>query len=231
VRSDPWSAEDVLRWAFATFNREVAIASAFGLEGMVLIDIASRISPQFRVFTIDTGFLFPETYDLMARVEKHYRIKLERVYSVLSPEEQQNLYGSRLWARDPNLCCTIRKVEPLKSKLTELRAWITGIRCDQTAVRAAANKVEWDSNFERVKINPLVDWTPEKVWDYICQYHVPYNPLHDRGYPSIGCTHCTRAVKPGEDPRAGRWSDFQKTECGLHVPSHNSLARHLHKAI
>jgi phosphoadenosine phosphosulfate reductase len=215
--AERWRPEEVLRWAFATFRKDVAMASGFGAEGMVLIDIASLVGHDFRVFTLDTEFLFPETYDLMDRVEKRYGIKVERVYSALTPEEQEGLYGPALWSRDPDHCCSLRKVEPLRKKLSELRAWISAIRRDQTSTRAAAHKVEWDTNFQLVKVNPLADWTAEMVWSYIRKHDVPYNPLHDRNYPSIGCTHCTRAIQPGEDARAGRWSGFQKNECGLHV--------------
>jgi phosphoadenosine phosphosulfate reductase len=216
--AEAWSPERLLRWAFETWKREVAISSAFGAEGMVLIDMASRVHPEFRLFTLDTEFLFPETYDLMERVEKRYGIRVERVYSALTPEEQEKAHGRALWSREPDQCCNLRKIEPLRKKLAGLRGWITGIRRDQTAARAHARKVEWDTKFQLLKINPLVDWSAEKVWQYIRKHDVPYNPLHDRHYPSVGCTHCTRAVKPGEDPRAGRWSDFKKTECGLHTP-------------
>jgi phosphoadenosine phosphosulfate reductase len=217
VVAESWSAEDVLHWAFGRFGNKAAIASAFGAEGMVLIDIASRVLPDFRVFTLDTEFLFPETYDLMETVEERYGIKIERVRSAFTPEEQERLRGLALWSRDPDQCCTLRKIEPLRKKLAELHAWITAIRRDQTAARSSARKVEWDSKFQRVKINPLVDWTATEIWHYIREHAVPYNPLHDRDYPSIGCTHCTRAIKPGEAPRAGRWSNLQKTECGLHA--------------
>ena len=184
---------------------------------MVLIDMASRVHPEFRLFTLDTEFLFPETYDLMERVEKRYGIRVERVYSALTPEEQEKAHGRALWSREPDQCCNLRKIEPLRKKLAGLRGWITGIRRDQTVARAHARKVEWDTKFQLLKINPLVDWSAERVWQYIRKHDVPYNPLHDRHYPSVGCAHCTRAVKPGEDPRAGRWSDFKKTECGLHI--------------
>jgi phosphoadenosine phosphosulfate reductase len=210
-------AEQLLRWAFETLKKDVAISSAFGAEGMVLIDMASKVYPEFRLFTLDTEFLFPETYDLMERVEKRYGIRIERVYSALTPEEQEKAQGPALWSRDPDQCCKLRKIEPLRKKLAGLRAWITAIRRDQTAARAHARPVEWDTRFQLLKINPLVDWSAEKVWQYIGEHDVPYNPLHDRHYPSIGCTHCTRAIKPGEDPRAGRWSGFNKTECGLHI--------------
>lgn len=219
IPAEQWGAEEVLRWAYATFRKDLAMASGFGVEGMALIDIASRVLPDLKVFTLDTEFLFPETYDLIDRVEKRYGIKVERVYSTLTPEEQERTHGPALWATDPDQCCGLRKIEPLKQKLAELRAWITAIRRDQTSARSAAQKVEWDAKFQLVKINPIADWTTEMVWNYVRKHNVPYNPLHDRNYPSIGCTHCTRAIQPGEDVRAGRWSGFQKTECGLHIGS------------
>src|SRR5579863_9538448 len=215
--AEQWSAEEVLRWTFDQFGCDVAISSAFGAEGMTLIDMASRIRSDFRLFTIDTEFLFPETYTLMDQIEDRYGIRIEKVYSLLSPEEQERHHGAALWGRDPDQCCNIRKVEPLRRKLSELRAWITSIRRDQTLFRAGAGKVEWDAKFGLVKINPIVDWSSQDVWQYIRGRNVPYNPLHDQNYPSIGCTHCTRAVRPGEDQRAGRWSGFAKTECGLHL--------------
>lgn len=211
------SAEEVLRWAFENFGRDVAISSAFGAEGMALIDMASRIRPDFRLFTIDTEFLFPETYSLMDQIESRYGIRIEKVYSLLSPQQQEQQHGAALWSRDPDQCCNLRKVEPLRRKLAELRAWITSIRRDQTSVRAGAGKIEWDARFGLVKINPIADWTTKQVWRYLHEHQVPYNPLHDQNFPSIGCTHCTRAIRPGEDARAGRWSGFAKTECGLHV--------------
>jgi phosphoadenosine phosphosulfate reductase len=214
---EKWSPEEVLRWAYTTFKNGVAMASGFGAEGMVLMDMASRVNRKFRVFTLDTEFLFPETYDLIDRVEKRYGIKVERVYSALTPEEQDRRHGPALWKHNPDQCCGLRKVEPLRNKLTELQAWIAAIRRDQTSTRAAARKVEWDTKFQLIKINPIADWTAEMVWSYIRKHEVPYNPLHNRDYPSIGCTHCTRAVQPGESPRAGRWAGFAKTECGLHT--------------
>jgi len=216
-RSESWKPEEILRWAFATFGDDVAMATGFGVEGMALIDIAASINPDVKVFTGDTEFLFPETYDLIDRVEKRYGIKVERLYSSLTPDEQALEYGPELWKRNPDRCCTIRKIEPLKKKLSGLRAWITAIRRDQTSIRANARKIEWDIKFQLVKINPLADWSAPMVMSYIQKHSVPYNSLHDRGYPSIGCMQCTRAVKPGEDSRAGRWAGFQKTECGLHA--------------
>jgi len=215
--AETWTPQHVLNWSFERFGNRVAISSAFGAEGMVLIDMASRLRTNFRLFTIDTEFLFPETYSLMDRIEQKYGIAIERVYSVLSPEKQEVMEGAALWARDPDRCCNLRKVEPLRRKLSELGAWITSIRRDQTSARSGARRMEWDARFGLVKINPIVDWTTKQVWRYIHDHDVPYNELHNQDYPSIGCTHCTRAVRPGEDPRAGRWPGFAKTECGLHV--------------
>jgi len=214
--AERWSADDLLRWASTAFGGTVEIASAFGAEGVVLIDIASRIQSPLRVFTLDTDFLFPETYELMRRLERKYEFTIERMHTALTPQMQEGFYGPALWSRDPDTCCNLRKIEPLREKLSTLQAWITSIRRDQTTARANAKKVEWDEQFHLVKINPLADWTSAQVWQYIHEHEVPYNPLHNQGYPSIGCTHCTRAVLPGENSRAGRWAGFAKTECGLH---------------
>jgi phosphoadenosine phosphosulfate reductase len=215
--AETWDAEQVLAWAFEKFGNDVAISSAFGVEGMVIIDMASRIRKDFRLFTMDTEFFFPETYTLMEAIEQKYGATIERVYAQLAPEEQARIHGTELWKLDPDRCCNLRKVEPLRRKLAELRAWITGIRRHQTKARANAGKIEWDEKFGLVKLNPIADWTEKQVWRYIHDHAVPYNPLHDQGYPSIGCTHCTRAVLAGEDARTGRWPGSAKTECGLHL--------------
>lgn len=217
LTAESWSPERVLGWAFESFGYDVAISSAFGAEGMVLIDMASRIRKDFRLFTIDTEFLFPETYSLMDQIEQKYEIKIERAFSLLSPEEQQRAHGAALWTSDPDQCCNLRKIEPLRRKLSELSAWITSIRRDQTSFRKGAGKIEWDAKFGLVKINPIADWSSKQVWRYLVEHGVPYNALHDQNYPSIGCTHCTRAIRAGEDARAGRWPGLSKTECGLHV--------------
>jgi phosphoadenosine phosphosulfate reductase len=215
--AEDWSSEQVMGWAFRTFGNRVAISSAFGAEGMVLIDLASRIGKPFRVFTVDTEFLFPETYNLMEKIEGRYGITIERAYPLLAPEVQERLHGPALWTRNPDQCCSLRKVEPLRRKLRGLDAWITSIRREQTRARAAAHKLEWDRKFGLVKINPLANWTSHEVWRYIHDHDVPYNPLHDQSFPSIGCMHCTRAVSAGEGARDGRWPGFAKTECGLHT--------------
>jgi phosphoadenosine phosphosulfate reductase len=218
AEAERWDAREIMRWGLAEFHPHAAIASSFGAEDVVLIDLAAQVRPDIRVFTLDTDFLFAETYELLAQIEKRYQIQVERVKSVLAPKAQAELHGPALWSVDPNKCCSLRKVEPLKRKLSELSAWVTGIRRDQASTRANAKKIEWDEKFSLVKMNPLADWTWDNVWEYIRTNNVPYNPLHEQNYPSIGCTYCTRQVQPGEDPRAGRWSGFPKNECGLHAP-------------
>jgi phosphoadenosine phosphosulfate reductase len=220
--AESWKPGEVLRWAFSTYGEDIALATGMGVEGMALLDMAHRINPNLKVFTGDTEFLFPETYDLIERVESRYGITIERLYSDLTPHDQERAYGTALWASDPDQCCNLRKVEPLRRKLATLDAWVTAIRRDQTSARAAIRKIDWDQKFDLVKISPLADWTREQVWSYVLENNVPYNPLHDRNFPSIGCTHCTRAVLPGEDQRAGRWSGSGKVECGLHTPSSKS---------
>lgn len=216
-QTEEWPVEQLLSWAFDRFHPRLAIASSLGAEDVVLLDMAQRARPGFRVFTLDTDFLFPETYALVEQLETLYGISVERSRPVLSPDAQVLEHGASLWSRDPNLCCEIRKVSPLTKTLAGLDAWVTGIRREQTPARANAGKLEWDARFGLVKLNPLAAWSHQQVWDYIRAHNLPYNPLHDLNYPSIGCTHCTRPVQPGEDPRAGRWSQFQKTECGLHA--------------
>jgi phosphoadenosine phosphosulfate reductase len=214
-----WTPQETLRWGLARFGQNLAIASSFGAEDVVLIDVASKLDMPFRVFTLDTDFLFPETYALIKKIEKDYGIIIERTKSELTPEAQADKHGAALWASQPDLCCQLRKVEPLKKHLAGLAAWVTGVRRDQAPTRANTHKLEWDAKFNLVKLNPLADWTWNEVWDYIRANNVPYNVLHDQNYPSIGCTYCTRPVQPGEDPRAGRWSGFNKIECGLHLKS------------
>jgi phosphoadenosine phosphosulfate reductase len=214
--AESWGAEEVLDWALHRFDRQIAMASGFGPEGIVLIDMAARLRPDIRVFTLDTGLLFPETYELMKKIERRYGIEVERLKPALSVEEQERKHGAALWRRTPDRCCYMRKVEPLRAKLAALGAWITAIRRDQTPDRAVAQKIDWDAQFGLIKINPLCDWTRDMVWDYVRENELPYNPLHDEGFPSIGCAPCTRAVAAGDDPRSGRWAGFAKTECGLH---------------
>jgi phosphoadenosine phosphosulfate reductase len=208
--------EDILRWAFEEFGDRVTIATGFGAEGVALVDLAVRINPRADVFFLDTSFLFHETYELRRRLEGRYGIEIRAFQTRLTPDAQELTFGPKLWAVDPDLCCRLRKLEPLREALKGKAAWVTAIRRSQTAERATAGVVEWDYQWKLVKINPLAGWSKADVWGHIRENDLPYNPLHERGYPSIGCTHCTRAVTEGEDERAGRWSNFAKTECGLH---------------
>ena len=192
---------------------------------MVLLDMSAKIHPQVRVFYLDTDFLFPETYDLVQEASRRYGIQPVAYKSQLTPEEQARQHGDELWLRDPDLCCQLRKVEPNQRALTGKRAWISGLRRDQASTRRETPSVQWDEKFGLVKVNPLVRWTEADVWAYIVKHDVPYNPLHDQSYPSLGCTYCTKPVQPGDDPRAGRWQGFDKTECGLHVEGPIPLAR------
>lgn len=211
--------EAVLAHALERYASRIVLACSFGAEDVVLLDMIQRIRPATPLLYLDTDFLFPETYALRDRIVERYRLRPEqilRVTSRLTPAQQAAEYGEALWARDPDRCCALRKVEPLGRALSAFSAWITGIRRDQAPTRANAGLVEWDRKFHLVKFNPLARWTWTDVWTYIRVHEVPYNPLHDRHYPSIGCTHCTAPVLPGEDPRSGRWKNLGKTECGLH---------------
>ncbi|WP_276358279.1 phosphoadenylyl-sulfate reductase [Cohnella caldifontis] len=209
------SPETVIRWAVETFPN-ITFACSFGAEDVVLVDMLQKISPKTDIFYLDTDFHFKETYETRDRMAERYGIEFVQVKPELTPEEQAEKHGDELWKRDPNACCNIRKVEPLTRILGQYEAWITGIRRDQAPTRANAKKVEYDTKFGLVKFNPIAAWTSDDVWNYIRENNLIYNPLHDRNYPSIGCEYCTRPVMPGEDPRAGRWSGTDKTECGLH---------------
>ncbi|WP_274365254.1 phosphoadenylyl-sulfate reductase [Paenibacillus thermotolerans] len=209
------SPEALLKWATETFP-SITLACSFGAEDVVLVDLLQKVSPRTDIFYLDTDFHFKETYETRDKLSEKYNITFVQVKPKLTPEQQAAQHGDELWKSDPNKCCNIRKVEPLVEILGKYDAWITGIRRDQAPTRANAKKVEYDTKFGLVKFNPLASWTSEDVWNYIREHNVPYNPLHDRNYPSIGCEHCTRPVAPGEDPRAGRWANTDKTECGLH---------------
>ncbi len=211
--------QDVVAAAIERYRGKIVLACSFGAEDVVLVDMVHRIDSSVPLFYLDTEFLFPETYVTRDRVIERYGLKPAQVVqmkSLLTPQQQATDYGDALWSREPDRCCQLRKVEPLTRVLRGYEAWITGIRRDQAPSRANAGILEWDQKFELVKINPLARWSWNDVWTYIKVYEVPYNPLHDQNYPSIGCTHCTTPVAPGEDSRAGRWKNFAKTECGLH---------------
>jgi phosphoadenosine phosphosulfate reductase len=212
------SPQEILAFAAHEYEPGLALACSFGgPSGMVLLDMMMGIDRSVEVFYIDTDFLFPETYKLRDAAAAKYGFQPVGYMSLLTPSEQAAKHGDALWARDPDACCAIRKVEPNQRALAGKRAWISGIRRDQSPTRADTPIVEWDAKFGLVKVNPLASWTESQVWSYILDNGVPYNELHDQSYPSIGCTHCTKPVAAGEDPRSGRWQGFDKTECGLHV--------------
>ena len=211
--------QDVLEYAFQQYSPNMILACSFGAEDVALVDMMVRINPKVILFYLDTDFLFPETYDVRDRIIAKYGLKADQVIqmkSTLSPEEQAEQFGPALWSKEPDQCCQLRKLEPLRRILKNYSAWVTGIRRDQSPTRANAGLVEWDQSFNLVKINPLAAWSVEEVWGYIYRHDVPYNTLHEQNYPSVGCTHCTSPVMPGDDPRSGRWKNFAKTECGLH---------------
>ncbi|TLS48377.1 phosphoadenylyl-sulfate reductase [Paenibacillus antri] len=207
--------EELLAFAVDTFPN-ITLACSFGAEDVALVHMLQKVRPGTDIFYLDTDYHFKETYETRDALAAKYNVNFVQVKPKLTPEEQAALHGEELWKSDPNKCCNIRKVDPLTDILGKYEAWITGIRRDQAPTRANAKKVEYDVKFGLVKFNPLASWTSEDVWNYIRENEVPYNPLHDRNFPSIGCEQCTRPVAPGEDPRAGRWAGSEKTECGLH---------------
>ncbi|SDX42388.1 phosphoadenylylsulfate reductase (thioredoxin) [Marininema mesophilum] len=213
---DERDPDQILSWAVQEFGKGVALACSFGFEDVSLVHRLTRIDNEPTIFYLDTDLLFKETHETRDQLIKAYDISFTRVEPAYTLSKQAELWGDELWKREPDQCCFIRKVEPLRRFLAGRDAWITGIRRDQAPSRANAEVVEWDSQFGLVKINPLAYHSAEDVWEYIHQYQVPYNPLHEKHYPSIGCIPCTRSVATGEDSRAGRWASFGKTECGLH---------------
>ncbi|HEY1554453.1 MAG TPA: phosphoadenylyl-sulfate reductase [Kofleriaceae bacterium] len=217
ARVEARSPLDILRWATSQVGR-IAFATGFGAEGCVLIDVIARNELPIDVFTLDTGLLFPETYELWRALEARYGIAIRGIKPAQTVEQQAAEHGDKLWERDPDRCCEQRKLAPLREALRGFAGWITAIRRDQTPERAQAQLVEHDRRFDVVKINPLVAWTHDDVWAYLYEHDVPFNALHARGYPSIGCQPCTSAIVPGEALRAGRWRGADKRECGLHVP-------------
>ena len=209
--------QDILAWAARIFEGRLALACSFGgPSGLVLLDMAMEIDARIPVYYLDTGLLFAQTYEHIGVIAQRYGIAPIPVRPTRTVDEQAQDQGPTLWERDPDLCCNLRKVEPQREFLKNYAAWISGVRRDQSSTRSATPIVSWDRKFDLVKINPLATWTEEMVWTYIHAHGIPYNPLHDEGYPSIGCITCTARVQPGEDARAGRWRGFAKTECGLH---------------
>jgi phosphoadenylyl-sulfate reductase (thioredoxin) len=214
---------EILAAAADRFPGKIAFATGFGAEGCVVLDVIARAGLRIEVFTLDTGYLFAETYALWARLEDRYGIRIRGVKGDFPPPDPG---GPPPWERDPDGCCEVRKVRPLRAELARLDAWVTAIRRDQTPDRAGARAIEWDGRFGLAKVNPLVAWTSADVWAHVRAFDVPTSPLHAQGYASIGCAPCTTPVRPGEDPRAGRWRGREKKECGLHArPSPGKPAR------
>lgn len=214
-------ASDVMAWANETFGNGLSIGTSFGTSGIVLMDLALRLNPEVDIFYIDTDFFFPETHALIGRLQQHYQRGFRVVKTNVTVAQQEKRYGPKLYENDPNLCCHVRKVEPLRQALADSTAWATALRHDQSSTRAQTSMVQWNTRYNVVKLAPLVRWTETDIWEYIHEHGLPYNELHDRNYPSIGCWPCTQPVLPGQDLRAGRWQGFNKTECGLHVDSTN----------
>src|SRR5262245_60773849 len=213
--------QEILRWAVEVFHPRLMMATAFGAEGCCIIHMLAEIQPQVRVINLETGYQFPETLELRERILHRYGVAVEFVRPEQSVAEYEEEHGGPLYRIRPDQCCHDRKIVPLKKAVAGYEAWVSSIRADQTDHRRAAGAVQWDGKFGLVKVNPLLNWTKKEVWDFVVRHEVPYNPLHDRGYPSIGCRPCTQAVSDGADERAGRWAGTAKKECGLHVIEHS----------
>jgi phosphoadenosine phosphosulfate reductase len=215
-RLEQATPQEIIAWAVDKYFPKLTMATAFGPEGMAIIHMLAGIEPRVPVFNLDTGYQFQETLDLRDRVAERYGIEVELKRPELSVEEYERLNGGPLYVVNSHQCCFDRKIKVLRQAAVGMRAWMSGIRRDQTEDRAAAPIVGWDAKFGLVKVSPLANWTKSQVWKLIIDENVPYNPLHDQGYPSIGCQPCTKAVLFGEDDRAGRWNG-EKRECGLHT--------------
>ena len=214
--------EDILAWASERFGARAAIGTSFQGSGLVMLHLAKTAGLKFPVFTLDTGLLFPETLALKKKLEDFFEIEIESLTPDLTVEQQAEAQGPELWKRDPDLCCTMRKVLPLQNKLRDLSCWITGLRRQQSEGRSGIGVIELysldvGSGLDIVKLNPMANWSREAIWEYIKSHKIPYNPLHDQGYVSIGCKTCTGKAGDGDNERAGRWIGFKKVECGIHT--------------
>jgi len=216
------SPQEIIGFFAEEFNGRIAFATSLGAEDQVITEMITGIDPEMKIFTLDTGRLFQETYDLLDITRKKYELNIEVCFpDAMDVEEMVNSHGINLFyenVKNRKLCCFIRKTEPLTRALQGMDAWICGLRRDQSVTRQEIKSIEWDNIQKKIKVNPLASWNIEQVWDYIHEHKIPYNPLHDKGYPSIGCLPCTRAVQAGENIRAGRWwwESPENKECGLH---------------
>jgi phosphoadenosine phosphosulfate reductase len=208
------TALETMEWMFENFGERHYIACSFQKTSSVTAHLASQVNPEARFFYLDTDVLFEESYETRDRLAEALGVEFDRFHN-LTLAEQEAQHGPELWNRDPDACCGIRKVEPMRRALSSVDCWVAGVRRADSSSRSTTPKFGWDKRFNLWKLNPLADWTERDVWNYIREHHLPYNPLHDHGYPSIGCTHCTKPVGPGGDLREGRWSGLAKTECGI----------------
>lgn len=213
------SPDTVLNWSWLTFGESGVLGTGFGPSGIVLMHRVSQLGINIPVFYLDTHLLFDDTYRLMNKIGEKLNLTFIRVSTDLSLEQQKEKYSDKLWEKDPDKCCFLRKVLPLRHYLGDKKGWITGIRRDQAESRKNTKIIEWDPANRVVKINPLAHWSSEEIWDYIQKHELPYNPLHDFGYPSIGCWPCTSAIEKASSERAGRWINRNKIECGIHLPT------------
>lgn len=206
---------DVIKWAYRTYRDKVLYACSFGAEGIVLIDLISKVNKEARIIFLDTNLHFKETYDLIKRIKERYpTLRIELIEPAITLQEQADTFGEELWANNPNQCCYLRKIEPLAKQLNGVDAWISGLRHEQSPTRKNIKYINKDERFQKIKLCPLIHWTWDDIWSYIKIHNLPYNELHDENYPSIGCEKCT--VPTQGHSRAGRWANLNKTECGLH---------------
>ncbi|OIJ12538.1 phosphoadenosine phosphosulfate reductase [Anaerobacillus alkalilacustris] len=210
-------AIDILKWAYSHFGEDIVYACSFGAEGIVLIDLISKVNKNATIVFLDTELHFEETYALIEKVKAKYpTLNIELKKPELTVAEQNEQYGNELWKSSPDQCCKIRKLKPLEEELSKYQAWISGLRREQSETRAHVQFVNRDNRFQSIKVCPLIHWSWDEIWMYIKLHQLPYNELHDQNYPSIGCANCTLPVADGRDTRAGRWANSGKVECGLH---------------
>lgn len=219
---EPATPQEIVNCAVSTYGEKLTMATAFGPEGCCLLHMIAQVRDQTGlvpdIFNLDTGYQFSETLELRERIQQRYGLSIRLVSATETTTQLEARFGGPLHQTNPDQCCHLRKVVPLRDAVQGFAAWMTAIRRDQTPQRAGAPIVGPETKFPHlVKINPLANWTKTQVWDYIKQHEIPYNPLHDQGFPSIGCQPCTRAIKAGEDDRAGRWAETSKKECGIHT--------------
>ena len=213
--------DELIAWTLDRFaHQRVVMTSSFGMEGCALIDMYARHGQPMTIIYLDTMFFFKETYELRDRmIERYPHLQFVNRGTTLTPEQQEAIHGPELWKRDPDLCCKIRKVDPMREVMKDIDVWITGLRRDQSKARANIRILEWDWQYQVLKFNPLASWSRKQIWEYVQANKVPYNALHEQGYPTVGCTHCTTPVPGstiGEYSRAGGWGGIEKSECGLH---------------